>query len=135
MSRPQLQQAYFISITDNGRQEFGQELHLATFGPGFPGPIGAGSCGTAIWQQSTPSDIFTYSLVVNPNPDLEPVGSPPITGQFITLQNLGVAAGASLTINLLIQGAQPGEVKKVVFEGLFQGTTLTAGSEGSTTPL
>ncbi|KAJ9613929.1 hypothetical protein H2200_002065 [Cladophialophora chaetospira] len=131
----QLQQAYFISITDNGNEGFGPELFLLTFGPGFPGPAGAGQFGSAMWQQLDPNDPFTYSLVTNPNPSLEPFGSPPITGQIIELDNVGIAAGAGLTINLLIQGAQPNEVKKIVFEGVRPGTTMTAGSEGSTTPL
>jgi hypothetical protein len=132
-----LQQAFFISLTNDGRQASGFEIFLRAFGPNFPGPIGAGPWGNAIWQQSDPRDIFTYSLVSNPNPQLEPFGSPPITGQVITLENLEVALGATVTINLLIMGGQPGEVKKIVVPGLTieGGTTITTGEEGSTTPL
>jgi hypothetical protein len=133
-----LQQAFFISLKNNGKQYAGFEIFITTYGPNFPAPIGAGPFGNAIWQQSDPADIFTYSLVNNPNPQLEPFGgSPPFTGQFITLENLGVAAGATVTINLLIMGSQPGEVKKIVVPGLSieGGTTTAAGEEGSTTPL
>ena len=134
-AEPQLQQAYFISITDNGHQNSRQELCLTTFGPGFRSPNGAGEFGSARWQQLDPSDLFTYSLVVNTEQLLEPLGSPPITGQFLEFEHDGVAAVARLTINLMIQGALPNEVKKLVFEGLTQGKTMTAGSEASTTPL
>jgi hypothetical protein len=138
MSSPPLQQAFFVSITDNGNQGFGPELFLTTYGPNFPAPIGAGPFGNAIWQQTDPTDLLTYSLVSNPNPELEPLNpseTPTFTGQIITLQNVGVAAGAALTINLLVQGAEPQQVVKIVMDGLFPGTTKSVGSEGSTTPL
>lgn len=138
MSSPQLQQAFFISLTNNGKQGSDFSFYLTTYGPNFPAPIGAGLFGNAIWQQSDASDIFTYSLVNNPSPQLEPLGgSPPITGQFITLENVGVAAGATLTINLLIIGSELDEVKKIVVGGLsiLGGATFTAGKEESTTPL
>lgn len=136
MSSTPLHQAYFISITDNGNQGFGQEFFVLTFGPGFGAPAGAGLFGSAIWQQAEASDPFTYSLVSNPNQHLEPGGnSPPEVGQYITLEHVGVAAGASLTINLLIQGEQPSETKKIVAAGLVEGVTFVAGDQGSTTPL
>ena len=59
LPEPQLQQAYLISITDNGNQGFGQEFFLTTFGPGIPRPVGAGSFGSAFWSQLDPSDPFT----------------------------------------------------------------------------
>lgn len=133
-----LQQAFFVSLKNNGKQDTGFEIFITTYGPSFPAPIGAGPFGNAIWQQSDPADIFTYSLVNNPNPQLEPIGgSPPFAGQFITLENVGVAAGATVTINLLIMGSQPDEVKKIVVPGLSieGGTTITAGEEWSMTPL
>ncbi len=134
-TQPQLHQAYFISITDNGPQSFGQELYLTTFGPGFPSPIGAGQFGAARWLQLDPGDPFTYSLVTNSEQLLEPFRSPPITGQFLYLEHVVVGAGASLTINLVFQGAQPNQAKKLIFGGLTKGKTLTAGSKTSTTPL
>jgi hypothetical protein len=135
MTSSALQQAYFISITDNGNQGDGPELFLLTFGPGFPLPVGAGVFGSAIWEKTNASDPFTYSLVSNPNQQLEPINSPPEIGQYITLEHVGIGAGASLTINLLIQGGEPNEVKKIVVEGLVQGKTFVAGEQGSSTPL
>lgn len=132
-----LRQAFFISLTNNGKQAFGFEILLKTFGPNFPSPIGAGPWDIVIWQQTDPLDIFTYSLVSNPAPELEPSGSPPLTGQVITLENPGIALGGTVTIDLLIMGGERGEVKKIVVPGLtIEGqTTITAGEEGSMTPL
>lgn len=136
MSSPQLQQAFFISLTDNGKQFGGFEFSLTTYGPISPAPIGAGPFGNAIWQQLNPSDVFTYSLIANPDVQLEPFGSPPITGQILELQNVGVAAGATLTLNLVIQGSD-GQEKKIVVGGLspFGGSTFAAGEADSTVPL
>ncbi len=131
------QQAYFIQVTDNGNAGgFGQEFLVTTFGPSCPGPIGAGDFGGAIWQRLPGHDVFTYSLVENPNVQPEPLGpEPPSTGQYITLDHVGVAAGASLTSNLIIHGGPSNEIKKIVVAGLIPGETFTAGSPESTTPL
>jgi hypothetical protein len=135
MSSTQLQQAYYVKITNDGDFGFGNELTIIAYGPGFEGPArGAGEDGIAWWQPSDSSDgIPTWSLVTNPNPGLQPINSPPIQGQVISIQ--GVAAGASVTVNLLTQGAEATAVTKIVMDGLSVGTSKSVGYPESTTPL
>jgi hypothetical protein len=135
MPSTQLQKAYYVTITNDSDFGYGTELMVIAYGPGFEGPSrGAGEHGIAWWQPSDSGDVIpTWSLVPNPNPELQPTNSPPQQGQVVSVQ--GVAAGASVTINLLTQGADVNEVTKIVMDGLSTGVTKTVGYPENTTPL